>query len=96
MWCVALMSRSLGPHGLLSPRLLCPWDSPGKNTGVGCHTLPPGMEPTSPTSPALADGFFTSTTLEATYRDARDKISCNVESGKCFPVESLQPVAHFM
>ena len=18
-------------------RLLCPWDSPGKNTGVGCH-----------------------------------------------------------
>ena len=22
-----------------SPRLLCPWDSPGKNTGVGCHFL---------------------------------------------------------
>ena len=21
------------------PRLLCPWDSPGKNTGVGCHFL---------------------------------------------------------
>ena len=21
------------------PRLLCPWDSPGKNTGVGCHSL---------------------------------------------------------
>ena len=21
------------------PRLLCPWDSPGKNTGVGCHAL---------------------------------------------------------
>ena len=20
-------------------RLLCPWDSPGKNTGVGCHFL---------------------------------------------------------
>ena len=20
-------------------RLLCPWDSPGKNTGVGCHVL---------------------------------------------------------
>ena len=20
-------------------RLLCPWDSPGKNTGVGCHAL---------------------------------------------------------
>ena len=21
------------------PRLLCPWDSPGKNTGVGCRSL---------------------------------------------------------
>ena len=26
-------------------RLLCPWDSPGKNTGVGCHALPPGIFP---------------------------------------------------
>ena len=22
-----------------APRLLCPWDFPGKNTGVGCHFL---------------------------------------------------------
>jgi len=21
----------------VATRLLCPWDSPGKNTGVGCH-----------------------------------------------------------
>ena len=27
-------------------RLLCPWDSPGKNTGVGCHALPQGIFPT--------------------------------------------------
>ena len=27
------------PHGLQPARLLCPWDSPGKNTGVGCHFL---------------------------------------------------------
>ena len=25
------------PHGLQSTRILCPWDSPGKNTGAGCH-----------------------------------------------------------
>ena len=31
------MSNSLRPHGLQPTRLLCPWDSPGKNTGVGCH-----------------------------------------------------------
>ena len=30
---------SLQPHGLAPTRLLCPWDSPGKNTGVGCHSL---------------------------------------------------------
>ena len=33
-------------------RLLCPWDSPGKNTGVGCHSLlqgiSPGIEPHLP------------------------------------------------
>ena len=28
------------PMGSLQPtRLLCPWDFPGKNTGVGCHFL---------------------------------------------------------
>ena len=26
-------------------RLLCPWDSPGKNTGVGCHALLQGICP---------------------------------------------------
>ena len=25
------------PHRRQPTRLLCPWDSPGKNTGVGCH-----------------------------------------------------------
>ena len=27
------------PHGLQPTRLLCPWDFPGKSTGVGCHCL---------------------------------------------------------
>jgi len=26
--------------------VLCPWDSPGKNTGVGCHFLLQGIFPT--------------------------------------------------
>ena len=33
------MSDSVQPHGLQPTRLLRPWDSPGKNTGVGCHFL---------------------------------------------------------
>ena len=31
------MSDSVRPHRWQPTRLLCPWDSPGKNTGVGCH-----------------------------------------------------------
>ena len=27
----------------VAPCLLCPWDSPGKNTGVGCHALLQGI-----------------------------------------------------
>ena len=32
-------------------QLLCPWDSPGKNTGVGCHTLFQDIFPTRDQSP---------------------------------------------
>ena len=33
------MSDSSRPHRLQPTRLLCPWDSPGKSTGIGCHCL---------------------------------------------------------
>ena len=33
------MSDSVRPHRRQPTRLLCPWDFPGKNTGVGCHFL---------------------------------------------------------
>ena len=39
----SVMSDSLQQHGLQPGRLLCPWDSPGKNTGVGCHALLQGI-----------------------------------------------------
>ena len=54
-WWFILVTKScpfLWPHGLYPARLLCPLDSPGKNTGVGCHFLlqrnHPGIEPGSP------------------------------------------------
>ena len=34
---------TLRPYELQPARLLCPWDSPGKNTGVGCHALLQGI-----------------------------------------------------
>ena len=40
------MSSSLQPHGLWPTRLLCPWDFPGRNTGVGCHAVLQGTFPT--------------------------------------------------
>ena len=42
----SIMSNSLIPYGLQPARPLCPWDSPGKNTGVGCHALLQGIFPT--------------------------------------------------
>ena len=35
----SVMSDSLRPHGLKPTNLFCPWSSPGKNAGVGCHFL---------------------------------------------------------
>ena len=66
-------------------RLLCPWDSPGKNTRVGCHfpspgDLPnPGMEPMSLMSPALAGKFFTtSATWDTLCGSAGKESACNM------------------
>ena len=36
-----------------STRLLCPWDSPDKNTGVGCHALIQGTFSTQGSNPGL-------------------------------------------
>ena len=59
--------QSLSRAGLCDPtdcRLLCLWNSPGKNTGVGCHALLQGIFPTQRLnpclmSPALTGEFFT-------------------------------------
>ena len=53
------------PYGLQPARLLCPWDSPGKNTGVGGWALLQEIFPTQGSNlcllrlPALAGRFFT-------------------------------------
>ena len=51
--CVYQVSNSLRPHGLQPARLLCPWDTPGKNTGVGCLFLLQGIFLTQGSSPCL-------------------------------------------
>ena len=49
----SVVSNSLQRHGLQSARLLCPWDFPGKNSGVGCHFLLQGIFPTQESNPCL-------------------------------------------
>ena len=38
-WVASVVSDSVRPHRQQPTRLPCPWDSPGKNTWVGCHFL---------------------------------------------------------
>ena len=39
----SVMVNSFWPHGLSPTRLLCPWNFPGKNTGMSCHFLHQGI-----------------------------------------------------
>ena len=57
IWECCLVTKScptlLWPHGPYLTRLPCPWDSPGKNTGVGCHFLLQGIFLTQGSNPSL-------------------------------------------
>ena len=48
-----VMSNSLQSQELEPARLLCPWASPGKNAGVGCHALLQGIFSTQRSNPGL-------------------------------------------
>ena len=49
----SVVSGSLQPHGLRPTRLLCPGDSPDKNTVTGCHALLQGIFLTQGLNPYL-------------------------------------------
>ena len=50
-----VVSDSLRPHGLYPTMLLCPWNPcPGKNAGVGSHSLRQGIFPTQGLNPGPA------------------------------------------
>ena len=51
LWCVQSLSCVLFFCG---PRLLCPWNFPGKDTEVGCHFLLQGIFPTQGSNPCLS------------------------------------------
>ena len=41
------------PWTVQPARLFCPWDFPGKDTGVGCHFLLQGIFPTQGSNPGI-------------------------------------------
>ena len=57
MWVVVIVTmlcpNLLWSHGLQPTRFLCPWNFPGKNTGVGHHFLLQGIFPTQGSNPGL-------------------------------------------
>ena len=50
---VTQLCPTLQPHALQPARLLCPWDSPGKNTGVSYHSLLQEIFPRQGSNPGL-------------------------------------------
>ena len=62
------------PHKWQPIRLPCPWGSPGKNTGVGCHFL-------------LQEGTYLNI-IKAIYDKPTANIIFNGEKLKAFPLKS--------
>ena len=50
-----VVSNSLRPHGLQPASFLCPWNSPGKTTEMGCQSLLQGIFPTQRLNLGLLD-----------------------------------------
>ena len=92
-----VVADSLKHYGVWPTRLLCPWDSPGENTRVGCHALLQGIFPTQGLNshllclPALAGGFFTNSTIwEAPKQNLYTEYFLLVEFHEMIQVEMKQ------
>ena len=91
----SVMSDSLWPHGLGPARLLCPWNSPGKNTGVGSCSLLQGIFPTQGSNPglphcskiSLLQGIFPTQGLNPGLRHCRWILYCLSHQGSPWTLE---------
>ena len=84
------VSNSLRPQGLKPARFLCPWDSPGKNTGEGCHALLQGIFPTQGSKPGLPHCRQILSQLSYT-REAPSPSNDNVFSAEIIELQILGP-----
>ena len=63
--------RLLRPNGLQPARLLCPWDFPGKITGVDCHFLLQGIFPIQESNPGCRKILY-----QLSYEGSPISLSC--------------------
>ena len=99
----SVVSDSLWPHRLQPTRLRCPWNSPGKNIGVGSPIFSPrdpGIEPRSPASQAITGRFFTIWTALLPSFPIKQQLlfSCWVMSDSVTPCTAARqaPVLHHL
>ena len=82
----SVVSDSLRPHGLSPAKLLCPWDFPGQNTGMGCHSSCRGSSwPRDWTHICFAGGFLTIWATGQAPKVSYSIISVSRNLSSCFP-----------
>ena len=70
------MSDSERPHGLQPTRFLCPWDFPGKSTGVGCYCLLCREEESTPSRSQWPRGLETEAGKGPTETPSKETRHC--------------------
>ena len=92
----------LRPHGKLPASLLCLWDFPGKNTGVGCHFLLQGIFLTHESNPCLLTWQADSLLSEPPGKPHHSHCYCSVTKScltLCNPVDCSTPcfaILHYL
>ena len=81
----SVVSNSSWPHGLQPARVLCPWNSPGQNTGVGSHSLLQGIFPTQGSNPGILHCRWILFTIKATGKPKK------IEEGRLSPLQRIFP-----
>ena len=85
----SVMCNSLRSYGLQPARLLCPWDSPGQNPGVGCHSFLQGIFLTQGLNPDL---FHCRQILYRATREAQATYQVSINFKRWYhPKYLLQP-----
>ena len=98
----SVVSDSSQPHRPQPSRLLCPWNSPGKNTGVDCCSLLRDVFPTQGSNPGLLHSvknpgrFFTVWATREAIRVVSSAIwGCWYFSWKSWFQLVIYPAKHF-